>query len=290
MSIVTPPASPSSPNQSQSEYWNGAGGERWVRHQVVIEQAFEPFGAAALARLSAAAGESVLDVGCGAGQSSLTIARSVGVSGRVLGLDLSRPMLQRARERAAEAGLGNLSFVEGDASSHVFETRFAAAFSRFGVMFFSDPVLAFTHLRGTLLSGGRLVFACWQSFEDNPWVALPFAAAREVVPNAALPIDPEAPGPFSFGSPGRVGGILNRAGYQRVEIQPFSAPVAFSRDGVESAVDFSCQVGPVGRLVTEHPEPVRLQIREKLRTLLQPLDRGGHIELGGAVWLVRAEA
>lgn len=261
-----------------------------MRNQVVIEQAFEPFGAAALARLSATAGEAVLDVGCGAGQSALSIALSVGPRGRVLGLDLSRPMLERARERGVEAGLENLSFVEGDASSHVFDTRFTAAFSRFGVMFFSDPVLAFTHLRGALASGGRMVFACWQSFEDNPWVALPFAAAREVALNAAAPIDPEAPGPFSFGSPGRVGGILNRAGYRRVEIQPFLAPVSFSTNGVESAVDFVCQVGPVGRLVTEHEEPVRVQIREKLRTLLQPLERDGRIELEGAVWLVRAEA
>lgn len=290
MSAIVPPVNASPPNQSQSEYWNGAGGERWVRNQVAIEQAFEPFGAAALARLAATAGESVLDIGCGAGQTALAIARSVGADGRVLGVDLSRPLLERARERTADAGLGNLSFVEADASNHVFDTQFAAAFSRFGVMFFSDPVLAFSHLHGALASGGRLVFACWQAFDDNPWVALPFAAALEVAPNAAVPNDPEAPGPFSFGSPGRVGGILNRAGYRRVQIEPFRAPVSFSADGVESAVDFSCQVGPVGRLVAEHSEPVRLQIREKLRALFEPLERGGRIELDGAVWLVRADA
>src|SRR5262249_32133419 len=151
------------PNAEQVRFWNDAGSRRWVRQQALLDAMLASLGRRALERAAARHGERVVDVGCGCGDTSLALARAVGVTGRVTGIDVSRPMLERAGERAREAGLGTVCFVEADAQTHPFAREHDLVFSRFGVMFFIDPVVAFRNLRGALGPGGRLAFVCWQA-------------------------------------------------------------------------------------------------------------------------------
>ena len=273
-------------NDEQSEFWNGVAGERWARNQARLDRALGPFGEAALDRLELRPGQSVLDVGCGTGGTLLSLARRLGGQGRVLGVDLSRPMLERARERTREQP--EIELLVGDAAAYGFGQRFDAVFSRFGVMFFADPVLAFGALRQTLRAAGQLGFVCWQAFEDNPWVHLPLLAARSLLSEPPAASDPNAPGPFAFADPARLRDILDRAGYSEITIEAFRSPVLMSEEGVEAAVDFTFQTGPVARLLVEQPEPVRQLARERIRERLAPFTAGQRVELAGAAWLVSA--
>src|SRR6266850_2472283 len=182
-------------NQEQIRYWNEQGGPRWVQRQQQLDAQINPLGLVAMQRAEIRPGERALDVGCGCGQTTLELAQRVGASGSVLGIDISQPMLTRARERQQELGIKNLEFLHADAQTYSFEReRFDLIFSRFGVMFFDDPAAAFANLRTALRSAGRLCFLCWQTLEKNEWARVPFlAATRHVQPPA--PPAPDAPGP-----------------------------------------------------------------------------------------------
>src|SRR5881628_2723223 len=154
------------------------------------------------------AGERVIDIGCGCGDTTIALARRVGPAGLVLGIDVSAPMLARAADAAREAGVAHVRFEHADAQTHRFPAQaFDVLYSRFGVMFFSDPAAAFGNLRTALRPGGRLGFVCWQAVPENPWIAVPLEAAAQ---HMALPPPPApgAPGPFSFADPERVRRIL----------------------------------------------------------------------------------
>lgn len=247
-----------------------------------------PFGEAALAKLELQPGQAILDVGCGAGETLLSLARALGGRGRVVGVDPSRRLLERARERVSALRIAEV--IEGDAATYPFESEFDGVFSRFGVMFFSEPVLAFAHLRRALKPEGRLAFVCWQPLDDNPWVFVPLRAAREVIGAAEGEVSPDAPGPFAFARAERVRGILSAAGYCNIDLEPLRAPVCIAEEGIDAGLDFTLRVGPVARLIAEEPEPVRLAVRERIREHLAPLVREGRIELEGAVWVVSARA
>jgi ubiquinone/menaquinone biosynthesis C-methylase UbiE len=162
------------PNAVQAEHWNGTEGHHWAAHHERYEAMLGPFGVHVLDAVEIQPGERVLDVGCGTGDLSLAAARAVGSADRVVGIDLSVPMLETARRRASTAGLGNASFVAGDAQGHGFrESEFDVVVSRFGVMFFTDPVAAFTNLARALRPGGRLGFVCWQDAGVNDWMLVP---------------------------------------------------------------------------------------------------------------------
>jgi SAM-dependent methyltransferase len=277
-------------NREQIDYWNGPAAERWVRHQVTLDRGLAPFGRAALERLAAQPGERILDIGCGAGATLLELAPAVGSAGEAVGIDPSRPLLELARTRAATAGLSNVTLLEADAAHHAFAPSFHALFSRFGVMFFVDPVRAFQNLKGALAPGGRLAFACWQGVTANPWYALPLTAARQALGELPPMPDGDAPGPFAFADPERVRRILAGAGFAHVALEPFHAPVLMSDAGVEGAVDFALRVGPVARLYADLAERERDAVRRELRSLLAPWLTGDTLSLGGGVWLVSARA
>lgn len=284
--MTSAPPQVESSNREQAEFWNGIAAERWVRHQARLDRALEPFGEAALDRLAIAPGQSVLDVGCGTGGTLLSIVRRLGGQGHVVGVDLSGPMLARARERTFALPLVEL--VEADATAYAFGPRFDALFSRFGVMFFADPVLAFSALRRTLRAPGRLGFVCWQAFEDNPWLHVPLSAARSLLTEPPPANDPHAPGPFAFADPSRVRDLLGRAGYSDIGIEAFRSPVLMSEEGLEAAVDFTFQTGPTARLLAEQPEPLRQLARERIREQLARFAAGERVALEGAAWLVSA--
>jgi SAM-dependent methyltransferase len=275
-------------NQDQHTHWNGLAGERWAQHQAVIDRALEPFGEAALDRLRCSVGERILDVGCGAGETVLAIARRLEGSGQVIGVDLSRPLLSRARARAE--GLANVSFIEADASGCEFPSSFDAVFSRFGVMFFADPVLAFRNLRGSLKRSGRLAFVCWQALQDNAWCSIPLAAARQILPDPpALPV-PGGPGPFAFADPRHIRRSLSAAGFSQIDVASFHAPVILSEEGLDAAIDFTLRIGPVSRFIAEQSPDICREVRQRLRSALASAATATTVTLDGAAWLVTARA
>jgi SAM-dependent methyltransferase len=277
-----------SDNRSQIEYWNGPGAERWVGYQAEFDRLVRPFGQAALDRLSPQPGERILDVGCGAGETTLRLAEQVAPHGEVVGLDVSAPLLELARRRAED--LNNARFVLGDAATERFATPFRALYSRFGVMFFADPVGAFRNLRGALDRGGRLVFACWRALEENDWCTLALAAVRIVVPDAPEPFQPDVPGPFAFADPRRIETVLRAAGFEQIATEPHDAAVVLSTTGIEAAADILLRVGPASRLVVDRDAATIARARDAVLDALRPAHSGPHVAMSGRAWLVSARA
>jgi len=274
-------------NTLQVADWNGAVGEHWAAEQERTDSLIRAFGDAALAAARAMPGEHVLDVGCGCGDTSLALANSVGTTGKVLGVDVSAPMLAVARSRVA--ALCNLTFTEADASSASLPGPFDLMFSRFGVMFFDAPVPAFRHLHSALRPGGRLSFVCWQMPAENAWAALPAQTARRLAGEAPKS-DPHAPGPFAFGDRDRVAGILTDAGFRDIVLAGFTAPM-YLGSSPRSAADGAVRIGPASR-VARDAGPAKLPaIIDAIEAALTPHQAGdGSVSLPGNTWVVTASA
>lgn len=270
--------------------WNGKSGETWRDNQERLDRMLAPYGEAAIAAAALASGERVLDIGCGAGATSLALAARVGAGGYVLGLDISEPLIARAQERLPPGA--PLAFELGDASSAQLPTAaFDLLFSRFGVMFFDDSAAAFTHMRRALKPSGRLAFVCWRPAKENEWVSLPMRAASGLFEVSAP--DPNAPGPFAFADTARVRGILSEAGFADVEIRPFDTAAVYGEGqtqdaAIDSATALLLQVGPLGRALQTESEETKARAASALRTLLAQRGGDGAIKLGGAAWIVTA--
>jgi SAM-dependent methyltransferase len=223
-------------NEAEITYWNSAGGRRWVERQESQDIVLGPILQATLEPAQVRPGERVVDIGCGTGASSIALADRVGPSGQVVGVDVSAPMLARAAERLPPGS--PVKLVHADAATYRFESSaFDLLFSRFGVMFFAEPARAFANLRTALNPSGRLAFACWRRFDENPWLKVPLRAALEHVPPLPRP-GLEDPGPFSFGSEQRVHRILADAGLRSVALEPrdFDLDIACG-GGIEVALE-----------------------------------------------------
>ena len=275
-------------NSEQIAEWNGALGQRWVAMQQEIDRIVAPFGDAALKAAAPQPGERVIDVGCGCGDTSIEIARMVGASGSVLGIDVSQPMLEVARSHAALANCAHLAFRDGDASEAELPASIDLLFSRFGVMFFGQPSPAFSHLRKSLRTGGRCVFVCWRAPRDNAWAMTPLSAARKAMGVTPPPADPDAPGPFAFADEERLRTVLSTAGFHDIAVQRFDTAIllgATPRAAAQSAV----QLGPVSRLVREvGVEHLPIIVDAVERTLAPLAAPDGHVSLNGSTWIVSA--
>ena len=274
-------------NAAEVAYWNGPGGERWVSHQRLQDALLAEVAGLLLERAAPRAGETVLDIGCGAGTTSMALARQVAPAGRVLGVDVSAPLLERARQQVS-AGLP-VEFALADATVYPFAPRAAdLLFSRFGVMFFADPARSFANMRGGLRAGARAVFACWRPPRDNPWLMLPLQAAYRHVPR--LPeVGPEDPGPFSFASEPRLRGILERAGFGAITPEPVDLSFDLAEGhGLDRAVELSVGMGPASRALDGQPAAQRVAATEAIRAALAPYQHGNQVPLRGAIWIVSA--
>ncbi len=270
-------------NTDQIAYWNDAAGKTWAEFRDALDRQVGPLGARVIEVLAPAAGERVLDIGCGCGQTTLELAKRVGPSGAVLGVDISQPMLAVARARAA--GVAQASFLEADAQTHPFEAgAYDAIHSRFGVMFFQDPVAAFANLRRALKPGGRLGFLCWRAPAENPIMVLPMLAAAPHLPPPVPPI-PGAPGPFAFADADRVRGILAGAGFQDISLEP--QDMAAGGNSLEAALDLALRVGPLGAQLRERPE-ARAAVIADVRAALASHLEDGRVFLPSATWIVSA--
>lgn len=280
---------PAEPNREQASYWNETGGPRWVARQRELDAELEQLGSAVVDRLGLTAGDRVLDVGCGAGATSLLLAERVR-PGQVLGVDISAPLLARARERGQ--GIGNLSFELADAQTYRFPAEsFDAVYSRFGVMFFADPVAAFANLRAALRTGGKLGFVCWRTSEENPSFGLPLQAALPFLkerPDA--PKDGE-PGPFAFAEQSRIREVLASAGYADIVVAPHDSELVFAgRPDMDAAVELAFELGPLGRLRAELDDQTRARVQGAVRAAFQPYFGARGVVLPAATWLVTARA
>lgn len=273
----------------ESEYWNNEGGARWKANAERVAVIFGPVSRQLLAVADPKPGERVLEIGCGTGPLIQGLAGRIGPNGKLVALDVSRLLLEVAREKHATNA--NVEFLLADAQTHDFGgERFDLAISQFGVMFFADPVAAFRNLRGVLAPHGRVVFACWRDISANPFFFVPVGAAKPFAPPQA-PDDPNGPGPFAFAERARVERILSDAGYSEIAIVPHdeSLLVDEPRDA-EAAARRITTFGPTGRLLSEVDAATKAKAAVAIAEAFRPYIGSDGLRLGAGIWLVSASA
>lgn len=274
------------PNAAQKASWDGASGQQWAAEAERYDRMNRGFAERIVERLDVRAGARVLDVGCGNGALALAIAPVVD-PGTVAGLDLSGAMLENARRRAERAGLANVTFEQGDAEVHPLPpATFDAVVSRFGVMFFDDPVAAFANLARALKPAGRAVFTCWQDMVRNDWIMVPVGAALQHVPLPTLG-GPGGPGPFSFADPDRIRQVLHDAGLDDVEITEAVLPM-WMGDSVHDAVGFMQHSDMADALMTDVDGGTVARAWAAVSEALHEHATTDGVVLAGAAWLVSA--
>lgn len=274
-------------NADQITYWNGPGGAHWVARQKMQEGVLGPVTEILLDRSKVKAGERVLDIGCGCGPTTFAFAAKVGPSGHVLGVDISGPMLGRAREITPPGA--PVEFVLADATVYPFApASFDLVVSRFGVMFFAEPALSFTNIRRALRKGARMVFACWRTPRDNPWLMLPLQAAYQHVPKMPQ-LGPEDPGPFAFADDERVRRILGEAGFSSIAFERHDVSMDLAAgQGLDAAVKSALEIGPASRALDGQPPDKIAAATASIREALAAHLKGNSVSLGGSIWLVTA--
>jgi len=277
------------PNVEQIRYWNEIMGPQWAAVDDILSAQIRPLGLAAMKRLDPRPGERIIDVGCGCGETTAEIARRVGSNGRILGIDISEPLAAKARKVTAE--FPNVEIRLADAQTSPIESgEFDALFSRFGVMFFADPVAAFANLRSALRIGGRMSFVCWQPIVENFWMTIPAMAVASHIP-VKRP-EPNAPGPFAFADIDRVHGILESAGFQNVQHEAIRESLFVAGgEPLDGAVALLLRIGPTGAAIREaNAGPELLDaIRASVREAIAPYETPEGVRMPSGAWIVSAQ-
>ncbi|HEU4406692.1 MAG TPA: class I SAM-dependent methyltransferase [Polyangiaceae bacterium] len=274
------------PEDDQHTLWNGPAGRTWAEAQGLLDRFFEPIEGLLADAVAAAPRALVLDVGCGTGATTVAAARRLGAGGRCVGVDLSGPMLEVARARAEREGVP-ATFVLADAQAHAFEpASFDLIISRFGVMFFDDPVRAFANLRRAARDDAELRLVAWRSAEDNPFMTTAERAAAPLVPN--LPARrPDGPGQFAFADRSRVQHILEGGGWTDVDVRAIDIPCTLPE---KELVPYLTRLGPLGRALSEVDEQTRARVLEVVRPAFDPYVHGDEVRVTAACWLISGRA
>jgi SAM-dependent methyltransferase len=274
----------------KGEDWAGEMGAKWLANLDRFEGMIAPIGEALLARAAFRPGERVIDLGCGGGATTRAIAAAVAPGGEVVGLDISPDLVGEAQGRAEAAGLANARFVCGDAAIAPLDgAPYDRLFSRFGSMFFAEPVAAFAHLRTLLKPGARIDLAVWANPRDNLWMMEMMGVVRSHI--EIPPAVPRAPGPFAFEDLDYLGEVLAASGFSGMEVTPYVGSQAVGGAGStpEEAADFVLAAMAVGRALAEHGEAVTKAARDDLVTLFeQRFVPGQGVMMGCKAWLVTA--
>ncbi|WP_404369333.1 class I SAM-dependent methyltransferase [Corallococcus coralloides] len=274
------------PEDEQTNLWNGPAGHAWVENQAVIDAMFKPLEDLLVEAVAEGSARRVLDVGCGTGSTTLAVARRLGAEGRCTGIDISEPMLAAARARAEQEGTP-ARFIRANAQLHTFEpASFDMIISRFGVMFFEDPVQAFANLRHAARSGARLLAIAWRSPSENPFMTTAERAAAPLLPN--LPArKPDAPGQFAFADSNRVHRILEASGWAGIDIQPIDVTCTLPE---KELVRYLSRFGLLGRVLQEVDEKTRAQVIQTVRAAFEPFVHGAEVRYTAACWKVEARS
>ena len=271
---------------AQHALWNGEAGEAWVEAQALLDRMFQPFEEMLVEAAMVQPAARILDVGCGTGAVTRAAARRLGPEGRCTGVDISQPMIAAARARAARDGVA-ADFIRADAQTHPFAPEsFDVILSRFGVMFFEDPVRAFANLRRGAARGGLLTFAAWRSADENPFMTTAERAAAPLLPDMPAR-QKDAPGQFAFGDPARIAAILEDSGWRDVAITPVDAACAMPRAALDGYIT---RLGPLGRVLHGADEVTRARVIETVRTAFAPFVEGQDVRFTAACWMVAARA
>jgi SAM-dependent methyltransferase len=265
--------------------WNGVEGLTWAAHHDRYDAAVQQYHLHLLAGAAIEAGDGVLDIGCGCGKTTRDAARAAS-SGSALGVDLSGPMLERARQLAADEGLANVEFAQADAQVFPFEPAgFDVVTSRFGVMFFADRPAAFANIAAAARPGARLSFVCWLPLGENEWLQAirgTLAMGRDL-PEPVI----GTPGPFGLADPDATRELLHDAGFVDVDCTELREPLVVGTDA-EDAFEFVSKMAPVVGLLNDLDDPTRAAALEQLRASLVEHTDGGRVVYGSAAWLVTA--
>ena len=274
-------------NKNQRDFWSGKGGDIWVERQNAMDTMLSPLGEAALNKLNLNEGENVLDIGCGCGHTTLNIAKRISPDGQVTGLDISEPMLKRAKESANEMSISNASFNCVDVQTDdIGEEVYSAAFSRFGVMFFEDPIAAFRNINKSLITGASLSFVCWQSPTVNPWQSLFVQEVKKFIDLPSPP--PRSPGPFAFMESEYVSSILEESDFQNIKIEGHEAEVnMFSGRSLSDSVKDYISINPVvSGMLKDSTEQEKTEIINSAIEAFSPYYSAKGLMFPSATWLV----
>lgn len=273
------------PYDDQSKLWNGLAGQAWVDEQQLLDRIFQPLGDRLVEAVAAAAPARVLDVGCGCGSTTLSVALLLGSSGEAVGVDISAPMIDFARARALEEALP-AKFVCADAETHdLGSARFDMIISRLGVMFFADPIAAFGNLRRASRPGARLELIAWRGAAENPFMTTAERAVAHLLPD--MPARrPGAPGQFAFGDRDHVQNLLEAGGWRNIDIEPIDMTCAMPEAELATYVS---KLGPVGLVLHGADEATRRRAVETARAAFEPYVTGGEVTFNAACWAIRAD-
>jgi SAM-dependent methyltransferase len=273
-------------DSEQARLWNGPSGQAWIDLQDALDRSLQPFEDLLVQAVAAQSAHQVLDVGCGTGATTIALARRLADGGRCTGIDISNPMIAVARARAERAG-SRARFICADAQTHAFEpAAFDCLVSRFGVMFFDQPVQAFANLRRAARTNASVYFVAWRSEAHNPFMTTAERAAAPLLP--ALPARrSDGPGQFAFADRDRVRSILNDSGWIDIHIQPIDVACTMGKGELDRYVT---RLGPVGRALREVDPPTHARVVATLREAFTPYVRGDVARFTAACWMIGARA
>jgi len=272
------------PNEEMAAAWNGPSGQAWVEEQQLLDEMFLPIEQRLAGEAMSRGARRVLDVGCGSGATTLAVAQALGAGGQATGIDISAPLIEMARERARRQGVA-ATFICADAQTHAFdEASFDLLISRFGVMFFDDPVAAFTRLRRATSNDGALCLVAFRPIAENPFMTTAERAAAPLLPNLP-PRRPDGPGQFAFADRDSVHAILNHSGWSGIDIRPIDVDCSL---GEQDLSRYVTKLGPVGLLLQDADEATRARVAESIRGAYDPYVHGDQVRFTAACWMISA--
>ncbi len=274
-------------NADQKKFWNESKGKSWVELQPKIDSLLQPIGDVALSKLNPIEGEKIAEIGCGTGTMSFLISDKVGTSGSVQGFDISKPMLNYAEERRINNNLVNINYTLADLQTYKFKVNsFDALFSRFGVMFFDNPIVAFSNLRGSLKKGGRFIFVCWAERLENDWIELPTKVASRFLELPPTPPE-KSPGPFAFEDKEYVASILDKAGWKSIIFENFSCAHS-AGESLDEAARFLGNMGPMSGPIEASDGKTREKFFDALKLELSKYKTDEGVMMNFSTWIVSA--
>ena len=272
-----------SDNSEQEELWNGPFGEGFIRSEEYLHKVIEPFSNIAKEKVNAKTGDNILDIGCGCGSTSISFAKS---GANVRGVDISNKMILHAKEKSKN--ISNLIFDTIDASSEDFKKEYSQIFSQFGVMFFSNPYVAFSNLRKGLIESGEITFLCWQSLSENEWINCTNDALEPFMPKGIEPPDPKSPGGFAFADKEYVYDILKKSNFNNIEFQSLNAKFDMG-SSIEELMNLHLNIGPLSILLNNLDAVEGKKAIEAVNESLEKKMEETKLQLSASAWLVSAD-